>query len=426
MIKLRKLLACLMIVCMAFSLMPLAAFATEGEPCTHVWQDGGGKHVCSVCSEEAAHSFEEGVCTVCGAEEPADPNAEAANNAPAEPADEEGGAAEETYAAQIGENGYATLAEALAAMQDGDTVTLLKDVEESFTLETNGTIDLNNKTLIGEIIIKADVVFRTGEIAQKSGQATAAVVLINSGSLKLEDTYINAGEYGGILVDSSETVSVELAGTVTSSQYGIMQSESCTGTLNVTSDPASGISGTKYGIYIRNGSYTARTTDEDTNDLNVRSNGTAIKIDKGSLSISGDKGSFEGALEIAEGVTCSITGGSFTVKPNVDSGYLAVYDESTTSYNVIPGVVVNDVTVKADVTGGYSGDGTASFSCGKDAIDVKKLLEASGITFEDNDTVTITIVPVVNKVAEDGLKYIEYSISPTADQCKKRWGVGSE
>ena len=425
MIKLRKLLACLMIVCMAFSLMPLAAFATEGEPCTHVWQDGGGKHVCSVCSEEAAHSFEEGVCTVCGAEEPADPNAEAANNAPAEPADEEGGAAEETYAAQIGENGYATLAEALAAMQDGDTVTLLKDVEESFTLETNGTIDLNNKTLIGEIIIKADVVFRTGEIAQKSGQATAAVVLINSGSLKLEDTYINAGECGGILVDSAETVSVELAGTVTSSQYGIMQSESSTGTLNVTSDPASGISGTKYGIYIRNGSYTARTTDEDTNDLNVRSNGTAIKIDKGSLSISGDKGSFEGALEIAEGVTCSITGGSFTVKPNVDSGYLAVYDESTTSYNVIPGVVVNDVTVKADVTGGYSGDGTASFSCGKDAIDVKKLLEASGITFEDNDTVTITIVPVVNKVAEDGLKYIEYSISPTAEINVKRDGASA-
>ena len=432
MIKLRKLLACLMTVCMAFSLMPLAAFATEGEdgavggePCTHVWQAAGGKHVCSVCSEEAAHSFEEGVCTVCGAEEPADPNAEAANNAPAEPADEEGGAAEETYAAQIGENGYATLAEALAAMQDGDTVTLLKDVEESFTLETNGTIDLNNKTLIGEIIIKADVVFRTGVIAQKSGQATAAVVLINSGSLKLEDTYINAGECGGILVDSAETVSVELAGTVTSSQYGIMQSESSTGTLNVTSDPASGISGTKYGIYIRNGSYTARTTDEDTNDLNVRSNGTAIKIDKGSLSISGDKGSFEGALEIAEGVTCSITGGSFTVKPNVDSGYLAVYDESTTSYNVIPGVVVNDVTVKADVTGGYSGDGTASFSCGKDAIDVKKLLEASGITFEDNDTVTITIVPVVNKVAEDGLKYIEYSISPTAEINVKRDGASA-
>ena len=437
MIKLRKLLACLMIVCMAFSLMPLAAFATEGEPCTHVWQDGGGKHVCSVCSEEAAHSFEEGVCTVCGAEEPADPNAEAANNAPAEPADEEGGAAEETYAAQIGENGYATLAEALAAMQDGDTVTLLKDVEESFTLETNGTIDLNNKTLIGEIIIKADVVFRTGEIAQKSGQATAAVVLINSGSLKLEDTYINAGEYGGILVDSAETVSVELAGTVTSSQYGIMQSESSTGTLNVTSDPASGISGTKYGIYIRNGSYTARTTDEDTNDLNVRSNGTAIKIDKGSLSISGDKGSFEGALEIAEGVTCSITGGSFTVKPNVDSGYLAVYDESTKFYNVVPGDVVNGVTVSVNVTGDSAPvtaadgitapSGAASFACDSSAIDVQKLLAASKLTFLEGDVVSIELIPAVKIEAieqtKNSVDSIEYSISPKAKITVTREGT---
>ena len=437
MIKLRKLLACLMIVCMAFSLMPLAAFATEGEPCTHVWQDGGGKHVCSVCSEEAAHSFEEGVCTVCGAEEPADPNAEAANNAPAEPADEEGGAAEETYAAQIGENGYATLAEALAAMQDGDTVTLLKDVEESFTLETNGTIDLNNKTLIGEIIIKADVVFRTGEIAQKSGQATAAVVLINSGSLKLEDTYINAGEYGGILVDSAETVSVELAGTVTSSQYGIMQSESSTGTLNVTSDPASGISGTKYGIYIRNGSYTARTTDEDTNDLNVRSNGTAIKIDKGSLSISGDKGSFEGALEIAEGVTCSITGGSFTVKPNVVSGYLAVYDESTKFYNVVPGDVVNGVTVSVNVTGDSAPvtaadgitapSGAASFACDSSAIDVQKLLAASKLTFLEGDVVSIELIPAVKIEAieqtKNSVDSIEYSISPKAKITVTREGT---
>lgn len=444
MIKLRKLLACLMIVCMAFSLMPLAAFAAEGEDpeesvCEHSFVDGK----CVNCKYECPHTnIVDGVCVDCEMtveqdtvqDDSGEVNGGDADNDPAAAQTGENGEGGEDgedenkapdYTAQIGENKFETLGEALAAMQPGDTVTLLKDVEESFTLETNGTIDLNNKTLIGEIIIKADVVFRTGEIAQKSGQATAAVVLINSGSLKLEDTYINAGEYGGILVDSAETVSVELAGTVTSSQYGIMQSESSTGTLNVTSDPASGISGTKYGIYIRNGSYTARTTDEDTNDLNVRSNGTAIKIDKGSLSISGDKGSFEGALEIAEGVTCSITGGSFTVKPNVDSGYLAVYDESTKFYNVVPGDVVNGVTVLVNVTGGFNGDGTASISCGKDAIDVKKLLEASEITFEDNDTVTITIVPVVNKVAEDGLKYIEYSISPTAEINVKRDGASA-
>lgn len=463
MIKLRKLLACLMIACMAFSLMPLAAFATEGEATDAVVceQHSFDNGACTECGYVCLHeNAAEGVCADCGmpvAPKPAatqdggtpddndipDGSDTPDNNAPVVLQTGENGSTEgengvtANAVAKIGETGYATLAEALAAMQPGDTVTLLKDVEEGFTLETNGTIDLNNKTLIGEIIIKADVVFRTGEIAQRSGQAVAAVVLINSGSLKLEGTYINAGEYGGILVDSAETVSVELAGTITSSQYGIMQSESSTGTLNVTSDPASGISGTKYGIYIRNGSYTARTTDEDTNDLNVRSNGTAIKIDKGSLSISGDKGSFEGALEIAEGVTCSITGGSFTVKPNVDSGYLAVYDEATKSYNVIPGVVVNDVTVKADVTGGSAPvtaadgitapSGAASFTCDSSAIDVQKLLAASKLTFLEGDVVSIELIPAVKIEAieqtKNSVDSIEYSISPKAKITVTREGT---
>lgn len=452
-----------MIACMAFSLMPLAAFATEGEATDAVVceQHSFDNGACTECGYVCLHeNAAEGVCADCGmpvAPKPAatqdggtpddndtpDGSDTPDNNAPVVPQTGENGSTEgengvtANAVAKIGETGYATLAEALAAMQPGDTVTLLKDVEESFTLETNGTIDLNNKTLIGEIIIKAAVVFRTGEIAQKSGQATDAVVRINSGSLKLEDTYINAGEYGGILVDSAETVSVELAGTVTSSQYGIMQSESSTGTLNVTSDPASGISGTKYGVYIRNGSYTARTTDEDTNDLNVRSNGTAIKIDKGSLSISGDKGSFEGALEIAEGVTCSITGGSFTVKPNVDSGYLAVYDESTKFYNVVPGDVVNGVTVLVNVTGDSAPvtaadgitapSGAASFACDSSAIDVQKLLAASKLTFLEGDVVSIELIPAVKIEAieqtKNSVDSIEYSISPKAKITVTREGT---
>ena len=473
MIKLRKLLACLMIACMALSLMPLAAFATEGEAgetimCEqHSFVDG----VCTKCKYVCPHEIvgKDGACTVCGktvVQEQSDTqddngtagengggttggngttseggsgtnggngteggsgtNGESGSGTTGESGSRTAGGSGEgengaaaNAVAKIGETGYETLDAALVAMQPGDTVTLLEGVTGSFTLETDGTIDLNDNSIVGEIIIKADIVLRTGTIAQLGGQATAAVVLINSGSLKLEGAYINAGDYGGILVDSAETVSVELAGNITSSLYGVMQSESSNGTLNVTSNPASHISGTtEYGVYIRNGSYTARTTDEDTHDLNVRSNRTAIKIDKGSLSISGNKGSFEGALEIAEGVTCSIAGGSFTVKPNVDSGYLAVYDEATKFYNVVPGVVVNGVTVLVNVTGGDSSDDSdtiGSISCGKDAIDTKKLLEASGLTFENNDTVTITVRPVVNKVAQDGLKYIEYSISPKAE-----------
>ena len=66
MIKLRKLLACLMIVCMAFSLMPLAAFAAEGEDpedvCEHSFENGA----CVKCGEACQHDFDSGVCTVCG------------------------------------------------------------------------------------------------------------------------------------------------------------------------------------------------------------------------------------------------------------------------------------------------------------------------------------------------------------------------
>ena len=469
MIKLRKLLACLMIACMAFSLMPLAAFATEGEAgetivCEHPSLVDGVCTVCKTVVQEQSDTLDDNGTAGENGGGAAGGSTEGGGTTGGNGTTSEGGSgtnggngteggsvtngesgsgttgengAAANAVAKIGETGYETLAAALTAMQPGDTVTLLKDVEESFTLETNGTIDLNDNTIIGEVIIKADVILRSGMIIQRSGQATDAVVLINSGSLKLEGTYINAGEYGGILVDSAETVSVELSGNITSSEYGIMQSESSTGTLNVTSDPASHISGGKYGVYIRNGSYTARTTDEDTNDLNVRSNGTAIKIDKGSLSISGDKGSFEGALEIAKGVSCSITGGSFTVKPSVDKGYLAVYDESTKFYNVVPGDVVNGVTVLVNVTGDSAPvtaadgitapSGAASFACDSSAIDVQRLLEASKLTFADGDIVSIELIPVVKIEAieqtKNSVDSIEYSISPKAKITVTREGT---
>ena len=68
--------------------------------------------------------------------------------------------------AKIGETGYETLAAALAAMQDGDTVTLLKDVEESFTLETNGTIDLGDFSITGVVVVQANVTFVGGSVNQ--------------------------------------------------------------------------------------------------------------------------------------------------------------------------------------------------------------------------------------------------------------------
>ena len=54
---------------------------------------------------------------------------------------------------------YTSLDDALDAVKDGDTVTLLKDVEESFTLETNGTIDLGDFSITGVVVVQANVTF---------------------------------------------------------------------------------------------------------------------------------------------------------------------------------------------------------------------------------------------------------------------------
>ena len=416
MIKLRKLLACLMIVCMAFSLMPLAAFATEGEPCTHVWQDGGeGTHICTECGEEAGHSFEEGVCTVCGAEEPADPNAEAANNAPAEPADEEGGAAEETYAAQIGENGYATLAEALAAMQDGDTVTLLSDAAEDADISKTGVIDFNGCTISGAVTIGAAVTLKNGAIENAAGDA----VIITDGGLTLENMAVSSSNTG-ISVDIADVadiadgakkdVSIAISSSTIEGNCGIASTGANADKVKVNiackegAEIAAGVYDQKHVINVVYGSFS---TEGD----GIQVSGELL-IENGSVNIS--CGEFK-YMFIDDNSTddVTVTGGhiSLDLMDYVAEGYACKADGLESCW-VVPGYTVNGVTVSVDVTGGA--DGAATFSCDKDAIDVKKLLEGSNIKFEQNDAVTIMIVPKVEKTAGDGIKYVEYSISPEA------------
>ena len=416
MIKLRKLLASLMIVCMAFSLMPLAAFATEGEPCTHVWQDGGeGTHICTECGEEAGHSFEEGVCTVCGAEEPADPNAEAANNAPAEPADEEGGAAEETNAAQSGEKGYATLAEALAAMQDGDTVTLLSDAAEDADISKTGVIDFNGCTISGAVTIGAAVTLKNGAIENAAGDA----VIITDGGLTLENMAVSSSNTG-ISVDIADVadiadgakkdVSIAISSSTIEGNCGIASTGANADKVKVNiackegAEIAAGVYDQKHVINVVYGSFS---TEGD----GIQVSGELL-IENGSVNIS--CGEFK-YMFIDDNSTddVTVTGGhiSLDLMDYVAEGYACKADGLESCW-VVPGYTVNGVTVSVDVTGGA--DGAATFSCDKDAIDVKKLLEGSNIKFEQNDAVTIMIVPKVEKTAGDGIKYVEYSISPEA------------
>lgn len=88
--------------------------------------------------------------------------------------------------ASVGDAKYASLAAAIAAANNGDTVTLLKDVTENVEIakEKNLTLDLNGKTLSG-------------------GTGTAKAALSNLGTITIQDT--SAAKTGTIKRDDNGT-----------------------------------------------------------------------------------------------------------------------------------------------------------------------------------------------------------------------------
>ena len=125
----RKLLSVLLTLCLAFSLLPTAALADEGEASGNV--------------------------------------------------------------AKVGEQGYATLQAAINAAKDGDTVTLLGDVTTKATIpaEKTITIDLNGKTLKheGQVLdIYGNLTIKHGTVELSSGNAKAAIWLNKTAKLTVE------------------------------------------------------------------------------------------------------------------------------------------------------------------------------------------------------------------------------------------------
>ena len=67
--------------------------------------------------------------------------------------------------ATIGGVGYASLAEAIAAAKDGDTVTLLADITEDVVINKNITFDLGGKTITNTGAGKATLTVASGATA---------------------------------------------------------------------------------------------------------------------------------------------------------------------------------------------------------------------------------------------------------------------
>ena len=115
--------------------------------------------------------------------------------------------------AQVGENKYETLAAAIAAANNGETVTLLKDVTENVEIakEKNLTLDLNGKTLSG-------------------GTGTAKAALSNLGTITIQDT--SEAKTGTIKRDDN--------GTVGETSYYVIRNQ---GTMTIESGTVSNNSG---------------------------------------------------------------------------------------------------------------------------------------------------------------------------------------
>ena len=100
-------------------------------------------------------------------------------------------AAETEYVAQIGAVKYKTLAEAVNAAKEGETVTLLKDATEGATIPADKTItlDLNSKTLKGQtqvFDVYGNLTIKNGTVEMNSTENNVAIWLNGTAKLTIE------------------------------------------------------------------------------------------------------------------------------------------------------------------------------------------------------------------------------------------------
>lgn len=119
---------------------------------------------------------------------------------------------------------FATLAEAIDAAQDGQTVTLLADAAEDVVISKSITLDLGGKTLTNTNVGKATISVQSGTVTVKNGNVVGGNDYYNieakkDANLTLTDVTATAGNTGSSMIDNWGTL------TITSGTY--------TGGLNV-------------------------------------------------------------------------------------------------------------------------------------------------------------------------------------------------
>ena len=115
-------------------------------------------------------------------------------------------AAATTDAAKVGETGYTTLADAITAAKDGDTVTLLADRTEDVTITTSITLDLGGKTLTNTNAGNATLTVAAGATATvmngRIDGGTGYYNIQNKGTATFEDVTATAGNTDSSMIDN--------------------------------------------------------------------------------------------------------------------------------------------------------------------------------------------------------------------------------
>lgn len=295
----------------------------------------------------------------------------------------------QTDVASIGDEGYATLQEAFDAVQDGDTIELLKDIEVNeggngvrydgdadFTVDFNGFTFTSNTTNSAFVIVSdssTDVTLKNGTIT--AGSSAYCTVITDGADLvvTIENMTLNNSRSYGNSIKAFNNSTVNVNDTTVNSTNGAGGTEAAGGIVNITNCQydqggfydhnstnmaASGggtvnvYSGTftsaNYGAYIFNsgGTINIKGGTFDSEKAVLKADTTPTASSPSTIYVSG--GDFAGEYSIMDGTELSITGGSFSEDP------LDYVDK---------GLAVAEITKK--------GSSESTFAVGKKAIDQK-------------------------------------------------------
>lgn len=247
--------------------------------------------------------------------------------------------------ATIGGVGYASLAEAIAAAKDGETVKLLADATYDVVIDKNITLDLGGKTLTntnaGKATISvqngATVTVTNGTVVGGTSYYNIEVVKGSNANLTLTGVTATAGNTGSSMIDNWGTL------TITSGTY--------TGGLNVVKSEEGST------LVINGGDFT----------LNYATSGyTAVIFVYGNTTISG--GTFTQSLTttagrwdhpqvvatgVVEGYTAitRVTGGTFTNKKSGEGIFRGVGKATSDNFEVSGG------SFNKSISDGFCADG---------------------------------------------------------------------